>query len=79
MYGHTDLPADVRPAPPQAERRNDRMGLENVSIDQWLCGTEDETAVSLDPDCILGPLNDIEEDLRTHSRKYEHQLMQNAA
>ena len=55
------------------------MALENVTIDQWLCATEDETAVNLDPDSILGSLNDIEEDLRTHSRKYEHQLMQNAA
>ena len=39
-------------------------------LEQWPCTSPSETPSNLNPDDIIGSLDDIREDLRTHSREH---------
>ena len=55
----------ARPPPRSCE---DWLQLEDIN--QWPRPTPHEEPDNLDPDSILGSLDDIREDFRTHSREY---------
>ena len=78
MFGNdffTDLhqPQDSKPAEasvkrPKSPPRSFEEWLQLDDVDQWPSTTPGEAETSLDPDDVLGSLDDIRADLQTHSR-----------
>ena len=52
--------------------------LEGVA--EWPCAASNEFPSNLDPDTVLGPLEEIKKDFETHSRqlKYKYKLLNSA-